>query len=208
MRSSKWSWFLTIVFLAATYEHLYKTLGLFSANLVWLGINWSIITNALLVLGIDLTTFFGVRSIANLKRNSYPVRHLILLISVMTIISIMLNVKYMLDVSPSPFGWNFETVIAVTVGAMIPFTIIIFAWHDGVLATYQPKPIESVVEKIDEDKLSRIEKKLRDKFLKDKIQQLIRENPNISQREIAEKFGITQSKVSRLLNGNGQKMDV
>jgi len=205
MKSNKWIIFLTIIFLITTYEHLYFSLQMFNHHLVFLNIPWSTIANVIMVAGIDLSIFFGVRSIPGRREESASILPIVTIIIFMTIISVLLNVRYMITVPELIFGLNFDTIVGIVVGVVIPVTIIVFAWDEGQRSrrVIQKKKKEKEAE-IDDDKLERVGQKLRQKFgtMGDiDIQKYKEKYPNKSQREIANELNVSQSKVSRALNG-------
>lgn len=208
MKSSNWIILLTVIFLVTTYEHLYFSLQVFNHGLIYLGVPWSTMTNIAMVAGIDLTIFFGVRSIPKKKTEDASIVPMASVIVLMTIISILLNVRYMITVPGVAFGFNFDTIIGMTIGIVIPITIIVFAWDEGQTSRkhQKQKRINEDI-KVDDAKMRRVEEALRRKFNKVSEADILKyaeNNPNKSQRQIAEALNTSQSKVSRVLNGNGR----
>ena len=206
MKSNKWIIFLTIIFLITTYEHLYFSLQMFNHQLVFLGIPWSTIANVIMVAGIDLSIFFGVRSIPGRREENASILPIVSIIMLMTVISVLLNVRYMITVPELIFGFNFDTIVGIVVGVVIPVTIIVFAWDEGQRSrkTIQKEKKEKKrEEEILDPKYERINKQLKQKFGTNviDIQKYKETYPEKSQRQIATELNVSQSKVSRALNG-------
>jgi gas vesicle protein len=228
----KSSIFLTIVFLIATYEHCYFTLSGYSHNLMLWSLNWSVIANILLVAGVDFAIFFGVKNIPGKKSIGVTLTPTYLIVGLMTIVSVLLNVKYMILVDTVVIGWNFETIIGVLVGLIIPTAVILLAIDEGQTSN-RLKEIE--IEEVEQEKerwrkmaeekrktenfekVKRIEEGLAKKRggngrdsedLYKAIKQFKNQNKEMSERAIAGIFSTSQSTVNRALNsGDNNKTE-
>lgn len=124
-----WIYFLTTSWLISTFEHNYFTLSKYTHDVFMFSLPISDITAFLLVLAIDLSIFWSVLFIPYANMRQIGTRGSQVVLSVSTVISILLNVRYMWTASPSD-GW-FDVSIAIIIGTLVPLYVVIFGWIEG-----------------------------------------------------------------------------
>ena len=138
-RNQNWIILLVGFWLFATLEHSYLTLSQYSLhktfNLFGSMIPYSDISAFLLVLALDLSMFWSISFLPFAKKRTIKLFSIYSLLAVSTIISIFLNVKYMILSSPSPsFG---DLALGAVVGGLIPLFVVIFGYIQGAVLDSQ-----------------------------------------------------------------------
>lgn len=184
-----WIYFLTTAWLIATFEHNYFTLSKYSHDamlLDWIPI--SDISAFLIVLALDLSIFWSIMFIPQAKIWNVSLMGARITLIVSTLISILLNVRYMWTASPSP-EW-FDIMIGVLIGVLIPIYVVIFGWIAGNVATIQSSNIDKKINRATNN--GRV-------LEVDELISWMRDNPKASQRDASKHFNVSLSTIQNRL---------
>jgi hypothetical protein len=132
-RHQNWIFWLTGFWLLATFEHNYYTLSKYSLDKVWdifgTMVPISDIANILLVAALELTLFWSITFIPTGKRWGIKMTFIYVIQAVSTLISVVLNIKYMYMARPSDL--LMDILIGAVVGGLIPVFVILFGYVEG-----------------------------------------------------------------------------
>ncbi|MHA1952477.1 MAG: winged helix-turn-helix transcriptional regulator [Candidatus Heimdallarchaeaceae archaeon] len=187
-RHQNWIFWLTGGWLLATFQHNYATLSKYNLgetlDLGWLFANLLLpiadISNFVMVLVLELTLFFSIYFISTGKRWGIKTTVIYMAMIVSTVISIFLNVKYMVAASPS------DSIVDISIGAvigvLIPVMVVIFGYIEGnVVESRMAAPT------------------IRGGLVTDDmVRAALKENPRLTQRQAAERFGISLGKMNSI----------
>ncbi len=191
-RHQGWIFWLTGMWLLATFEHNYYTLGDYSLHKVWTifgtDIPISDISTFLMVMALELTLFWSVSFIPTGKRWSIKLTYIYIIQFVSTFISMVLNIKYMIEASPTPTVMDYT--IGAVVGGLIPVFVILFGYVEGHVFD------------------TRIEMATGKKVTRETLKKVMVENPGLTRRKMAEKLGVSATTIQNIVNGmNKDRMD-
>jgi hypothetical protein len=178
-----WIFFLTGAWLIATFEHNYYTLSSYSLNKIWSVFGYKIpisdVGTFLLVLALELTLFWSISFIPSGKRWGINMKFIYVIQFVSTSISVLLNIKYMVEASPTPSFMDIG--IGAIVGGLIPVFVILFGYIEG--HVYDTRVDAGVF-------------KTSQKVTKESIKEAISQNPNLTQRQLAKMFDVSAATIN------------
>ena len=180
-----WIYYLTALWLIATFEHNYFTLHSYTHNIYIYGIPISGITAFLLVVALDLSIFWSVMFLPSAKKYSIQMGGPKLILTISTIISILLNVRYMVTSSPSQS--YFDIGVGVIVGILVPTFVVIFGWIEGNLMVVGKETIAIET------------KQTQKQNNKKEIKKYLKDHPRSSLLEVAKHFGIEAHDVAKIM---------
>jgi len=188
-----WINYLTGSWLIATFEHNYFTLHSYTHNLVIGGIPISGITALLMVLALDLSIFWSVMFIPTARKFDISIRGAQMILVVSTIISILLNVRYMITSSPS--NSMFDMGVAIVVGILIPLFVVIFGWIEGniMITNKDSYAINGSYSEKSQSKQDGIE------ITKKDVDTYFKKNPRASIRDAAKHFGLETYEIGKIM---------
>jgi len=211
-----WVFWLTGGWLFVTFEHIYHTLSQYSMGTIWMisgtEIPISDIMVFALVILLEVTLFWSVMFIPASTRLKVKKYIMYTIQGIGIIISMFLNVKYM--VMASPTNGTMDVAIGAIIGGLIPIFVVLFGYVEGQLVDSQintPTEVEDdtlakEIKKFEEGKFNT--KDLTDeenpKEFPDYVAQFKKNNPHFSIREIAEHFKISQDEVQKYLDERRQ----
>lgn len=170
-----WILGLTTMWLISTFEHNYFTLSKYTHPVEIMNFSISGISVFLMVLALDLSIFWSVMFIPQAKISDIPIKATQWILTIATIISILLNVRYMYTASllfDDP-NW-FDYAIGIFVGTLVPIFVVIFGWIEGNVAVKQMETFKSNISITNGDSIS----------LED-VERILIKNPGASGYEIA-----------------------
>lgn len=184
-----WIYYLTVSWLFATFEHNYYTLHVYTHNVTLMGMPISGITTFLMVLALDLSIFWSVMFIPTARIWNIPIRGAQAVLTVSTIISVLLNVRYMITASPTK-DW-FDIMIAVTIGILVPTFVVIFGWIEGNVALnkeFVNNETEDVLSRVNGNGNGNGNYKKRKDVTTEAVVEYFKNNKEASLREAADHF--------------------
>lgn len=188
-----WIYYLTVSWLISTFEHNYFTLHVYTHGLTFIGLPISDITTFLMVIALDLSIFWSVMFIPTARAWNIPIRGAQTILTVSTVISILLNVRYMITASPSN-DW-FDILIAISIGILIPMFVVIFGWIEGNISLNENFVNGNYL----------INKKKRNDITTSGVKKYFNDNPRASLREAADFFNTSPTTIlNRMKENNGK----
>jgi len=229
-----WVFWLTGGWLFVTFEHIYHTLSQYSMGTIWVisgtEIPISDIMVFALVILLEVTLFWSVMFIPASTRLKVKKYIMYTIQGIGIIISMFLNVKYM--VMASPTNGTMDVAIGAIIGGLIPIFVVLFGYVEGQLVDSQmsketdPYLLDSepmthipntekgisngeLTKKIQEFEKPKSAKDLglSEGYIKEERDDIIdykKNNPHFSIREIAEHFKIPQDEVQKYLDERRQ----
>lgn len=187
-----WIYMLTIAWLIATFEHNAFTLSKFTHNVYYAGIPVSDISAILVVLALDLSIFWSVFFMPQAKRWDMPVGFVKSILVISTLVSIMLNIRYM--VTAIPTDNIFDLITAVIIGTLIPTFVVIYGWLEGNIAIVEKdimsEVITTAVDNVQSNK----------KFTDEELENALINNPGAKPTELAGILGVSRQTIHKRLN--------
>jgi len=199
-RHQGWIFWLTGSWLIATFEHNYFTLSNYSLGKIWtiFGTAFPIsdISAFLMVLALDLSLFWSISFIPAARRWDVRMIGVYIVLFVSTIISIILNVKYMIQASPSP-GIG-DILIGAVIGALIPVFVILFGYIEGhVVDSQYKKGTDNILNhKVKNEEGDGNDKKVTSQ----QVFEAMKQNPRLTRRQLANMFNVSPTTIQNRIN--------
>ena len=188
-KHQSWIFWLTFGWLLATFQHNYATLSKYNLgetlNLGWLfaGLTLPIadISNLVMVIVLEATLFWSIMFIPAGKRWNIKTIIIYILMILSTIISIFLNVKYMVAASPSPSV--IDVGIGAVIGGLIPIMVVVFGYVQG-----------NVVD----SRMGQTSIRANGNVSLEQVMAALDKDPHLTQRKAAERFGVSLGKMNKI----------
>ena len=189
--NQSWIFWLTVGWLIATFEHNYYTIANYSLGKIWnifgTAIPISDISAFIIVVVLDLSMFFSIQFIPTGKRWDIKMIGVTTVLIVSTSISILLNVRYMIEASPSD-TW-FDLSIGIIIGVLIPLFVVLFGYIEGHVVDSQFS---------EEGKIEEVPVLVDGKVTSKMIAEARKKNPSLTRSDLAKMFSMPRSEIKEL----------
>jgi hypothetical protein len=187
-RHQGWIFFLTIGWLLGTFQHNYAALSKYHHNEMW-SLGWlfsgleipiAAISIFVIVLVLEAGLFWSIMFIPAGKNWNVKPRVMYMILSASTAISMFLNIKYMVEASPSPSVMDIG--VGAVVGGIIPLMVVMLGYVEGNIVTSR---IQRTTSPSGDVTVSM-------------VREALQRNPGMTQRAAAAKFDVSLGKMNKI----------